>query len=55
MTWTWAVCACVCAETTDLWAAQRADAKAMLGRFIGWQASVEHSKGPDEIGCQQEE
>jgi len=23
----------------------------MLGRFVKWQASVDHSKGPDEIGC----
>ena len=38
------------AETTDLWATQREDAKAMLGRFIAWQASVDHSKGADEIG-----
>jgi hypothetical protein len=27
------------AETTDLWAVQRDDAKAMLGRFIQWQVS----------------
>ena len=39
------------AETTDLWATQRSDAKAMLGRFLKWQASVDHSKGPEEIGC----
>jgi hypothetical protein len=39
------------AETTDLWASQRAEAKAMFGRFQGWQASVEHSKGPAENGC----
>lgn len=39
------------AETTDLWAVQRDDAKAMLGRFVAWQVSVDHSKGPDEIGC----
>ena len=39
------------AETTDLWAAQRAEAKAMLGRFLAWQDSVEHSKGPSENGC----
>ena len=31
--------------------AERAEAKAMLGRFVAWQASVDHSKGPDEIGC----
>lgn len=39
------------AETTDLWATQRSEAKAMLGRFLEWQASVDHSKGPEEIGC----
>ena len=39
------------AETTDLWATQRQVAQAMLGRFIAWQHSVDHSKGPDEIGC----
>jgi hypothetical protein len=39
------------AEESDLWAVQRADAKAMLGRFQDWQQSVVHSKGPAENGC----
>ena len=39
------------AETRDLWASQRAVAKAMLGRFVAWQQSVVESQGPAENGC----
>ena len=39
------------AETTDLWKAQRATAKAMFGRFQAWQVSVLASQGPAENAC----
>ena len=39
------------AEQHDLWSAQRAQANAMLGRFLQWQASVLRSQGPDENAC----
>lgn len=37
--------------TRDLWASQRAVAKAMLGRFVAWQETVVESQGPAENGC----
>jgi hypothetical protein len=34
------------AETTDLWAVQRDEAKAMLGRFIQWQVCIAAPHSP---------
>ena len=39
------------AETTDLWAAQRDEARAMFGRFDAWQDSVRRSQSSEEMGC----
>eukprot|EP00041_Stephanoeca_diplocostata_P037592 m.1428668 g.1428668 ORF g.1428668 m.1428668 type:complete len:622 (+) comp25067_c0_seq3:83-1948(+) len=39
------------AETTDLWEQQRTTAQAMFSRFQEWQASIVHSQGPEELGC----